>query len=139
MDKKNKIIKGRKVDLHEEAPSWTDDFLRAAARGYKVEDIIPTLKFLISDIPINEEFWRKANYSHLKFKYNNEKVLLFTKHGLEESICKVIDGKMDISDLILDLSKLIGSAIKDKGAREAFRQEIQEKVKNGIEKKVVRL
>ncbi|MFC1663791.1 hypothetical protein ACFL0A_01570 [Patescibacteria group bacterium] len=133
-----KTIKGRPVILTEEAPSWKNEFFKLVANEYKVGDIVPTLKFLISGTQVNEGFWRRANYSALEFKYKGKNVTLITNHGLELSMCKAIDGKIDISDVILDLSKLLATAIKDKNERELFKQEIQEKVKNGIKIEVVR-
>ena len=135
--RKETIIKGRKVILDEPAPSWENEFLKTAAREYKARDIVPTLKYLILDIPIDEQFWRTANYATLEFVYEDEKVTLFTNHGLEQSIIKVIEGHLNISDLILDLSKLVGIAMDRQGVKD-FKEDIQKKVGNGIERKVIR-
>ncbi len=134
---KETTIKGRKVNLDEPAPSWKNDFLKTAAREYKTGSIIPALKYLMSDIPIDERFWRMANYGTLKFAYKDEEVLLFTNHGLEQSMIKIIEGHLDISDLILDLSKLVGIAMDRQEVRE-FKEEIQRKVESGIEKEIIR-
>lgn len=131
------IIKGRPIDLQERAPSWSNELLRIAAREYYVCQIVPHLQYLISEVPISQRFWMNADYSHLEFEYKGNKITLSTNHGSEECMTEVIRGKLNISDWILDLRWLLGSAIEDKTEREKFLEEIRERTQNGIEKYLI--
>jgi len=132
-----RTIKGRPISLQERAPSYSNELLRIAAGEYKVGDIVPHLKYLISEVPISQRFWMQAGYDVLEFDYKGNKVTLFTNHGSEECMREVIRGKLDISYWILDLSKLLGTPIKDRTEREKFLEEVQERTKNGIEKHLI--
>lgn len=133
-----KEIFGCPINIYEDrAPSFKNRTLKNAISEYKIYQIIPTLKYLISDDPISLSFWREANYAHLHFLWDGKEETLFTNHGLEECMRLVLKGKMNVSDIILDLSKLVGSAITDREEMLKFKAEIHEKVKKGIVKKVI--
>jgi hypothetical protein len=131
------IIKGRPIDLQEEAPSWKNELLKRAAREYYVNQIVPHLQYLISEVPVSQRFWANSNYSDLEFEYKGSKVILLTNHGSEECMREVIRGKLDISDWILDLSHLLGIAMAGRTQREEFLKEIRERTQNGIEKYLI--
>jgi len=138
IEKYIKIIKGRPIDLDEPAPSWNNKLLSLAAGEYKVGDIVPHIQYLISEIPISKSFWEHlGGYNHMEFDYKGNKVLLFTNHGSEACMNKVIREDLDISDWILDLSKLLGTPIKDRTERNNFKAEIRQRTQNGIEKYLV--
>jgi len=130
-------IMGRPVNLEERAPGFENETLREAAGEYKTDQIVPALKYLVSDTPINEPFWEKAAYEDLSFDWEGHETLLFSNHGLATCMRQVLRGRMNISDLILDLSKLIGSAITDREEMLQFKQQIQDKVRDGIRRQVI--
>lgn len=133
---KRKII-GRSLDLNESAPSFKNHLLKVAAGEYKVGNIVPHLQYLISEEPINELFWRNANYDDLEFKYKGENIVFITNHGSEDCMNAVLNGKLDISDWILDLSHLLGSTLMKHNQIMEFKSEIQERTKNGIVRYVI--
>jgi hypothetical protein len=139
-----KLIRGRPIDLTERAPSFSNKHLAEAAWEYHPYQTVPQIQYLISpESPIEEIFWKQANYSDLDFQYKGKTVKLFTNHGSEYSMRDVIGGKLDISDLVLDLSWLSGQSFRKDGAydrktHKAFKDEVQEQVKNGMKKLLVK-
>jgi hypothetical protein len=138
-----RTIKGRPIDLNENAPSFSNQLLREAAHEYHLDQIVPHVKFLISEVPVSQEFWKNA-YDDMNFVYKGNKVHLMTNHGSVDCMNAVIKNRLDISDWILDLSKLLGSTPEFRGytmdekiKREGFKKEISERTKNGIEKLLV--
>lgn len=138
-----RIIKGRPINLEERAPSFHNELLRRAAKEYWVGAVVPHIQYLISEAPINQSFWSRASYSQLEFKYKGKKINLTTNHGSEECMRKVIEGNLDISDWVLDLFHLTAPVFHPSGEDfrreeyELFKNEVQEQVKNGIEKYLV--
>jgi hypothetical protein len=140
-----KLITGRPASLKERAPSFENKILRDNYTEYRhFGEIVNHIRYLISDQPINEAFWRRATYCDLYFGYEGKELRLLANHGSQNTMREVIKGNLDISEWILDLTKMSGHDFHmpdGEYKREefmAFKQEVQKKLEPGIKKLLVK-
>lgn len=132
------IIKGRVINIKNEAPSFWNDVIHHGASGYMVGEIISLLKFLISNEPIDRNFWIFEKKDKLEFNYNGEKVRVWNTRSSKYVMRALLNGEIDISDWIHDLTILIGISSASKEEIEKLKKEAQKKINDGIEKIIVK-
>ena len=135
-----KVIKTGPIDLKREAPSRNNKLLAEAAKEYTVGDVLELLKYFVSSFPIEKKKWEEIRNSGGYGTIQAGDIIFSVNHSTGECMKAVIEGELNLGDWILDLSKLVGLSFlikKDRAAGKEFLKEIQEKVKNGIDKKVI--
>jgi len=136
-DSGHRCIIGRPLDLAEKPSNLSRDYFLCNLIEFKPYQVETTIKYLLSDTPIDSKFWKKANYDQLDFDYGKEELGMSTNHGLERFMNDIIKGSLDVSYLILYLSKLLPISMSDKDKVLQFTSHIQERIKDGIVKEIL--